>query len=86
MNLRQLFSHWDQIHADTLFVIDKFSDDELHHTAYDGGLSIGRIALHIADAEEGWFRLVATQEREDWPTDFTLQNYPTKAAIKTMGC
>jgi uncharacterized damage-inducible protein DinB len=84
LNLRKVFSHWDQIHADTLSVIDKFSDDELHQTAYEGGLQVGHIALHIADAEEGWFRLIATQERQEWPADFTLQNYTTKEAIKTL--
>ena len=43
----------------------------------------GRIALHIADAEESWFRLAVTKERRDWPSDYTLENYPTKEAIKT---
>lgn len=84
MNLKQLFSHWDQIHADTLATLDKFEPAELAHMAYEGGLPVGRIALHIADAEEGWFRLIATQERQDWPADYILENYPTKQAIKAL--
>ena len=84
MQLDQLFSHWDQIHNDTLATLDKFDESELEHIAYDGGLPVGRIALHIADAEEGWFRLVATQERSEWPSDYTLENYPSKAAIKAL--
>jgi uncharacterized damage-inducible protein DinB len=84
MKLNDLFSHWDQIHKDTLEVIDKFTEDELTHIAYDGGMTVGRIALHIADAEEGWFRMIATKERDSWPTDFTLENYPTKELIKTL--
>ena len=84
MKLYQLFSHWNQIHADTLSVIEKFSDAELHYRAYEDGFLVGEIALHIADAEEGWFRLIATQERDEWPADFTLQNYPNKEAIKTL--
>jgi uncharacterized damage-inducible protein DinB len=55
MKLNYLFAHWDQIHADTLKVLDKFRDDELTYVAYEGGMTVGLIALHIADAEEGWF-------------------------------
>ena len=84
MKLSELFSHWDQIHANTLALLDKFSDEKLAYVAYDGGMPVGRIALHIADAEEGWFRLIATKERDDWPSDFTLANYPTREAIKSL--
>jgi uncharacterized damage-inducible protein DinB len=84
MQLNELFSHWDQIHAGTLALLDKFSDEELLHVAYEGGMPVGRIALHIADAEEGWFRLIATKERDEWPADYTLDNYPTKAVIRSL--
>jgi uncharacterized damage-inducible protein DinB len=85
MILSAFFSHWNQIHADTLAVIDKFSQDELTYTAYEGGMSVGRIALHIADAEEGWFRLVATNGRAAWPSDYTLANYnQTMAYLDTL--
>ena len=84
MKLNELFSHWNQVHTDTLAVIDRFNDDELSHIAYDGAMPVGRIALHIADAEEGWFRLGITKERQDWPSDYILENYPLKEAIKTL--
>ena len=84
MKLSDLFSHWNQIHADTLTVLGKFSDDELTYVAYPGGMTVGRIALHIADAKDGWFHRIATREREDWPVDYTLENYPTKAAIQSL--
>ena len=84
MKLSELFSHWHEIHTGTLAILDKFSDQELTHVTYDGGMTVGRIALHIADAEEGWFRLIATKERDEWPVDFTLENYPTRSAIKTL--
>ena len=84
MQLDQLFSHWDQVHRDTLATLDKFEESELSQVAYEGGMSVGQIALHIANAEEGWFRLIATRERNEWPSDYTLQNYPTKSAIKTL--
>jgi uncharacterized damage-inducible protein DinB len=84
MKLNNLFSHWDQIHQDTLATLDKFSESELAHIAYEGGMPVGRIALHIADAEEGWFRMAVTNERQDWPSDYTLENYPTKESIKIL--
>jgi len=84
MQLDQLFSHWDQIHNDTLATLEKFDESELAYIAYGDGMPVGRIALHIADAEEGWFRLVATQERSQWPSDYTLENFPSKAAIKAL--
>jgi len=84
MQLDQLFSPWDQIHKGTLAILEKFDESELAYIAYGEGMPVGRIALHIADAEEGWFRLVATQERSQWPSDYTLENYPSKAAIKAL--
>ena len=84
MKLNALFSHWNQVHIDTLALLDKFSDDELTYIAYDGGMPVGHIALHIANAEEGWFRLIATKERDEWPADYTLDNYPSRDAIKSL--
>ena len=84
MQLTDLFSHWDQVHNDTLAVLDKFSDNKLKHVAYDGGMTVGQIFVHIAEAEEGWFRVIATKEREEWPSDYTLENYPTKQAVRAL--
>ena len=84
MKLSQLFSPWNQIHAGTLATLDKFSGSELSYVPYEGGMPVGRIALHIADAEEGWFRMAVTKERQDWPSDYTLDNYQTKEAIKDL--
>ena len=84
MNLNEIFSHWNQIHADTLAVLDKFTDDELRYIAYEGGMTVGLIFLHIADAEEGWFRVIVIPERDTWPSDFTLEKYPTIDAIKNL--
>ncbi len=84
MKLNKLFSHWDQIHKDTLAVIDRFSESELNHVVYKGGWTVGQVAIHIAEAEEGWFRHIATREIESWPSDFTLENYSTKCAIKNL--
>jgi uncharacterized damage-inducible protein DinB len=39
--------------------------------------------LHIADAEDGWLRYAVTKELEDWPTHYSLVNYPSKESILT---
>ena len=46
--LDAFFSHWHKVHAETLALLDKFSDDELAYVAYEGGMPVGQIALHIA--------------------------------------
>ena len=84
MKLDQLFCHWNQIHIDTLAVLDKFNDVELTCVAYPGGMTVGHIALHIAEAKEGWFYRIAIKQREEWPFEYTLENYPTKAAIQSL--
>ena len=83
MNLDQLFGHWDQIRTDLLTTIDKFDPDELAFIPFDGSWPVGQIMLHIADAEEGWFRYVIARERQDWPT-YSLGDNPTPASIKSL--
>ena len=56
MKLDILFSHWNQIRAGLLATIDKFSEDELNFAPFESSWTAGQIMLHIANAEEGWFR------------------------------
>ncbi len=82
MKPSRIFEHWQQIRADLLSTIDKFGDDELAYVPFEGAWPVGRIMLHIADAEDGWFRHVVTRELKEWPTEYRLTNYPTTEAIK----
>jgi len=84
MNLSVLFSHWNEIHKGTMSVLDGFNEVELNYTPYEGSWTVGQIALHIGNAEEGWFRTIATKEPSQWPTGHTLENYPTKDSIKGL--
>lgn len=84
MKLSQLFSHWDQVHQGTLDLLDRFSQAEMAYLPYEGGWSVGQIALHIADAEDGWFGTIARKQYLHWPTNHTLENYPLKEDIKTL--
>jgi len=76
------FSHWKQIREGLIEVIDKFDRDQLGFVPFDGSRSAGEIMLHIADAEEGWIRYVVTKEINEWPAHYTVENYPSRDAIK----
>jgi len=81
LGLDQLFGHWGQVRAHLLATIAKFEEADLHYRPFADAMSAGQIMTHIADAEEGWFRYVITGERNEWPTEYTLQNYPSKEVI-----
>jgi uncharacterized damage-inducible protein DinB len=84
MKLSKNFSHWAQVRADLLSTLDEFEDQELNFAPYEGSWSVGEIALHIANAEEGWFQYVLKKEMDEWPDEYSLEDYPTLAAIKSL--
>lgn len=79
-----LFSHWKEVRAGLESTIEAFDDSELVYAPFQGSWPAGAIMLHIADAEDGWFRHVVTRELDVWPDHFTLDNYPTKAQILSV--
>jgi len=84
MRLNHFYSHWDQIHKDTLGVIDQFGLEELTFIPFPGGWSVGQIMLHIADAEDGWFGTIVQKSYDSWPAGHTLADCPTKEDIKAL--
>ena len=84
MKLTQLFSHWKGVRNGLLETIEKFNEDELEHKPYEGAWSVGEIILHIANAEDGWFRYVVKRQVDQWPNEHSLKNYPTMEAIKEL--
>lgn len=84
MKLSNVFSHWAPVRADLLATLDEFEDEELNFVPFEGSWSVGEIALHIANAEEGWFQYVLKQEMDEWPNEFSLVDYPSVAAIKAL--
>jgi uncharacterized damage-inducible protein DinB len=83
MDLTQFFSHWNQVRADLLSTIDQFSDSDLTYVPFNQSWSVGQIALHIAEAEDGWFRYAVTRELGAFP-EYRLDDYPTKEDIKAV--
>ena len=67
MRLSQLFSHWEYIRSGTLATLDRFQLEELSYVPFDGAMSVGEIAIHIANAEDAWIRFITRRLIKDWP-------------------
>jgi len=80
----EFFAHWKQIRAGFLATTDQFQEEELYYKPYEGAWSVGEILLHIANAEQGWFRYAVTGEFDEWPSGHTLENYPTFESIQSL--
>ena len=61
-----------------------FQEDELNFKPFESAWSVGEILLHIANAEEGWFRYAVTRELDEWPSGHTVENYPTFESINVL--
>ena len=84
MKPSEFFAHWKLVRRGLMAVLDGFQESELHFKPYEGSWCVGEILLHIADAEDGWFRYAVAHEYHEWPSSYTLENYPTFEAIKTL--
>lgn len=76
-----LFSHWDSVRGNLIETIQAFEEGELYLVPFEGSRKVGDIALHIADAEDGWLRHGVTQEIDAWPDHYNLDHYPDKRSI-----
>lgn len=83
MKLSQMFAHWEQVRADLLTTIDKFSEAELTYVPYPGSWPVGKTMLHIADCEDDWLHVVV-QPTLNPEFSYELSDYLTKAAIKEI--
>lgn len=79
-----LFSHWGLVRKGLITVIEKFDEEDLKYKPYPGGWTVGQIMVHIANAEEGWFRYAVTKEIEEWPEGLQFENYPTREKILAL--
>jgi uncharacterized damage-inducible protein DinB len=67
MNGARLFGHWETVRAGLLEALQRLDDEQLHFVPGEGLWSLGKVAGHIANAEEGWFRYVVQGELAEWP-------------------
>lgn len=82
MNTGEMLSYWKAVRDGLNEALEQFSDEELHFRPAKGLWSLGEVALHIADAEEGWFEYVVRRRLLEWPANSDLQAYPIMAEIQ----
>jgi uncharacterized damage-inducible protein DinB len=83
MNAAEMFGHWQSVRRDLLRALDMLADEQLGFVPREGLWSLGTVACHIAEAEEGWFRYVVTRELGAWP-EFAAGDYATVESIRTL--
>lgn len=83
MNAADRFRHWRSVRRGLIEALDQLNDEQLQLVPRPGLWSLGQVACHIADAEDGWFRYVATSELDEWP-QFKSEDYPTVESIKKL--
>ena len=83
MNAAERFRHWQSVRRGLMEALDKLDDEQLGFVPREGLWSLGKVACHIADAEDGWFRYVATSELDEWP-QFKARDYPTVKSIQRL--
>lgn len=83
MNAAQRFGHWKTVREGLLEALEMLSDEQLGFMPAEGLWSLGKVARHIAEAEEGWFRYVVTGELAAWP-ECRDEDSATVAAIQEL--
>jgi uncharacterized damage-inducible protein DinB len=83
MNAVDLFGHWKTVRDGLLEALSRVSDEQLGFVPREGLWSLGMVARHIANAEEGWFRYVVTRELTEWPP-LVDEGYATVESLKQL--
>ena len=81
MKAREWFQQWDSVRTGLYEALKGLTDQQLCFTPRDGLWSLGRTALHIADAEDGWFNFIIRGELDEWPADSNFKNYLTVTKV-----
>jgi len=84
MKPEDIFAHWKLVRRGLIEIVEKFQEEDLHFSPFESAWSVGEILLHIANAEQGWFRYAVTGEFDAWPGGHTLEHYPTFESIKSL--
>jgi uncharacterized damage-inducible protein DinB len=84
MNAKELSGHWTQVRMGLFQALDKLNDAQLDFVPREGLWSLGTVARHIANAEEGWFRYAVTRELDEWPAEYSAADYPGVESVKAL--
>jgi hypothetical protein len=83
MDRAEVAKHWKGVRRDLLRALDMLTDEQLAFAPWDGLWSLGKVARHIAEAEEAWFRYAVTRELEEWP-EFRDDGHGSVASVKAL--
>ncbi len=83
MSLQKTFSHWKSIRSGLITTLEKFNDADLEFKPFPGSWSVKQIALHIAEAEDGWFRFAVNRELDQWP-EYRLEEFSSIEQLKSI--
>jgi len=83
MDLAAVVKHWKGVRRDLLRRLDALADEQLAFVQRDGLWSLGKVARHVAEAEDGWFRYAVTRELEEWP-EFRDDGHASIASVKAL--
>jgi uncharacterized damage-inducible protein DinB len=83
MHAAELFSHWKTVRHGLEQALDGLTEEQLAFVPREGLWSLGTVACHIANAEDGWFRYVATRELDEWPS-LDEERCRSSASIKAL--
>jgi uncharacterized damage-inducible protein DinB len=83
MNADELLRHWRAVRRGLYAALDQLDDEQLAFVPREGMWSLGTVARHIANAEEGWFRYVAARELDEGPP-FVVEEPATVESIKGL--
>lgn len=84
MNALELFEHWAEVRDGLFQALDKVTDEQLDFVPREGLWSLGTVARHIANAEEGWFRYAVSRELGEWPAKYAAEDYSTVESLKAL--
>ena len=84
MNVEYILSHWASVRAGLIETIDKFRDDELDFKPFVAAYSVRQLMLHIAHEEYGELNYGIVQTLNEFPPEYSAQDYPAKESIKAL--
>ncbi|UCD98272.1 MAG: DinB family protein [Chloroflexota bacterium] len=84
LGLDGYFSHWSIIRRGLISLIDKFNDEKLDYVPFPSAWSAREIVLHIANAEEGWFKFAVMHEMNQWPDEYQTEDFLSVQSIKDI--
>ena len=84
MKVDEYLGRWRAVRRGLIIALEMLGDDQLAFVPREGLWSLGTVARHIANAEEGWFRYVVTRELPNWPGEYSAREYPTVGSIAAL--